>query len=212
MDSKRFSAVTLFGLATALFGCAEQPVLSPGQGTASTHLYGRAEGGWFVILDNASSLENWNRVGNARWQEIEGAIQADRGRGFLVSKEHYRDFQLRAEFWIDANADSGVLFRCSNPGNVSAASCYEADINDKSLEPASGSGTVVGIARASQPVRTAGQWNVYEITATGPQVTIVLNGIRTVSGRDTRFAAGPVAIEYAGGGVVKFRRVQIRPL
>lgn len=209
MERVRVTIAVLFAAASTLFGCAEQQVAPSAQ--PSGQLYGRVEGGWIVLLENATSLENWNRVGNTHWRESEGAIEADKGSGFLVSKEFYTNFQLRAEFWVDDNADSGILIRCSNPGNVGSASCYEANIYDKSPDPSEGTGAIVNVARVSPMPRTAGKWNVYEITAQGPQLTVVLNGVRTVSVRDGKLATGPIALEYAGG-VVKFRRVQIRPL
>ena len=51
--------------------------------------------------------------------------------------------------------------------------------------------------------------NTFEITARGPQMWGSMNGSRTVDGvRDTRNPGGPVALQY-GGGIVKFRKVQI---
>jgi hypothetical protein len=56
-----------------------------------------------------------------------------------------------------------------------------------------------------------GKWNTFEITAKGPQLIVVLNGTKTVDIQDSKFASGPFALQYAGG-VVKFRKVQIKPL
>ena len=50
-----------------------------------------------------------------------------------------------------------------------------------------------------------------EITAKGPQLTVVLNGTRTTEVQDSKHARGPFSIQY-GAGVVKFRKVQIKPL
>lgn len=50
-----------------------------------------------------------------------------------------------------------------------------------------------------------------EITAKGPQMSVVLNGVRTAEGRDGKFASGPITIQYTRG-VVKFRKLLIRPL
>jgi hypothetical protein len=38
-----------------------------------------------------------------------------------------------------------------------------------------------------------------------------LNGVRTVDVEDSKFAGGPIALQWARG-VIKFRKVQIRPL
>ena len=43
---------------------------------------------------------------------------ADKGSGFLVSKEAYTDFQLRVEFWVDEDANSGIFIRCTIPDKI----------------------------------------------------------------------------------------------
>jgi hypothetical protein len=40
---------------------------------------------------------------------------------------------------------------------------------------------------------------------------IVLNGQKTVDVQDSKHLSGPFALQY-GSGVVKFRKVQIKPL
>jgi hypothetical protein len=42
-------------------------------------------------------------------------------------------------------------------------------------------------------------------------LTVVLNGIQTVNIRDSKHAKGPITLQY-GGGVVKFRKVLIKPI
>jgi len=37
---------------------------------------------------------------------------------YLVSKQDYRDFQIRAEFWVSDDANSGIFIRCTNPTEV----------------------------------------------------------------------------------------------
>ena len=59
--------------------------------------------------------------------------------------------------------------------------------------------------------KAGGQWNTYEITAKGSQLTVVLNGVQTANVRDTQHARGHVALQW-GSGIVKFRKVQIKPL
>ena len=54
------------------------------------------------------------------WQARPASGQADVGSGFLVSKQDYGDFQLRAEFWVDATANSGIFIRASDPKRVTA--------------------------------------------------------------------------------------------
>ena len=66
--------------------------------------------------------------------------------------------------------------------------------------------------------KAGGKWNTLEITARGPELTVTLNGVQTVSVKLSKFAHGPVALQYglgaknAEGGPIKCRRVQIKPL
>jgi hypothetical protein len=180
----------------AVFGCSTQP----------------PEPAPWITLFDGSSLENWNAIGDANWRVADGSVQADKGNGFLVSKESYGDFQIRAEFWVDADANSGVFLRCSDPKKVSSATAYEVNIFDKRPDPSYGTGAIVNVAKVVPMPKAGGKWNVYEITAKGSQFFVTLNGQRTVDGaQDGKHARGPVALQY-GGGVVKFRKVQIRAL
>src|SRR5882762_10217930 len=73
---------------------------------------GQANAGWITLFDG-SNLDNWTMVGDANWKLADGVVQADKGTGFLVSKVSYTDFQVRAEFWVDADANSGIFIRCA---------------------------------------------------------------------------------------------------
>jgi hypothetical protein len=60
--------------------------------------------------------------------------------------------------------------------------------------------------------KAGNQWNNYEIIAKGDTFTIILNGIKTVDGaKDAKLPKGRIALQY-GGGIVKFRKVEIKPL
>ena len=50
-----------------------------------------------------------------------------------------------------------------------------------------------------------------EITAKGRHLVVVLNGQKTVDYRNNLFAEGPFTLQH-GGGVIKFRKVAIKPL
>lgn len=196
---KRISliALGLIFIGFTVYGCVQQPS-------------GQADAGWITLLDG-SNLDNWNRTGNANWRIAEGVAQADKGNGHLVSKNIYTDFQLRAEFWVDADANSGIHFRCADPQKIGSATCYEANIFDKRADPDYGTGAIVNVAKVSPMPKAGGRWNTMEITAMGPRLTVILNGIRTADVQDTKHARGPITIQYSAG-IVKFRRLEIKPL
>ena len=47
---------------------------------------------------------------------------------YLVSKESYKDFQIKAEFWADDDANSGIFIRCDQSAKIDAKICYEVNI------------------------------------------------------------------------------------
>jgi hypothetical protein len=172
---------------------------------------GQADAGWVTLFDG-SSLDNWSQIGDANWKLADGIVAADKGNGFLVSKSSYTDFQIRAEFWVDDDANSGIFIRCTNPDKVGTDSAYEVNIFDKRPDPSYGTGAIVNVAKVVPMPKAGGKWNVYEITAQGPKFTVTLNGTRTVDGvEDSKFASGRIALQY-GAGVVKFRKVQVKPI
>lgn len=196
---KRFGVPTtgLLIIGIALAGCVHQPS-------------GQSDGGWITLFDG-SHLNNWVAVGKANWRVEEGLLQADKGNGHLVSKNVYGDFQIRAEFWVDADANSGIFIRCADPQKPGSSTCYEVNIFDKRPEPDYGTGAIVNYAKVSPMPKAGGRWNTLDITARGTQLTVLFNGTRTAEVRDTTYARGPVTIQYSAG-VVKFRKVEIKPL
>jgi Domain of Unknown Function (DUF1080) len=177
--------------------------------------------GWITLLDGSSpkTLDNWNRIGEANWRVEDGAVVADKGKGgHLVSKNSYKDFQIRAEFWADHTTNSGIFIRITDPKTISSKSAYEVNIYDQRPEPDYGTGAIVNVGKVSPMPKAGGKWNTYEITAKGPQLTVVLNGIKTVDIQHGQFPEGPISLQFsnpdkgAPGGAIKCRKVQIKPL
>jgi len=173
---------------------------------------GPQSAGWITLFDG-SDLNRWSRTGEANWRLDDGAVMADKGGktpSYLVSKESYGDFELSVEFWATADANSGVFLRASDPAKVGAATAFEVQIADARTD-GTGTGAITDLAKVLPPLKTAGQWNRFEISARGNQLTVTLNGKPVASAQSTKYARGPIALQYITG-TVKFRRVQIRPL
>jgi hypothetical protein len=178
----------------------------------------QSEGGWITLLDN-TKMGNWDEVGKANWEFKDGVLVADKltagtpgkDNAYLVTKNSYKDFQIKAEFWTDEEANSGIFIRCDGTKVIDSKVCYEVNIFDKRPDPSYGTGAIVDVAKVNPMPKAAGKWNTYEITAQGPHLVIVLNGEKTADVQDSKHAEGPFALQY-GSGVVKFRKVQIKPL
>jgi len=172
--------------------------------------------GWTTLVDNGKGMENFDQFREANWQVKDDAIFADRGGkdpAYLVSKKSYKDFEMRVEFWASHDANSGVFVRCQNPKDIGDESCYEANIFDQRPDPSYATGAIVKVATVPANFeRAGGQWNTFEIVAKGAQLTVVMNGKKTVDVTATRnHMSGPFALQW-GRGVIKFRKVQIREL
>ena len=204
----RLSAITagLLVIGLTVLGCAS---------TSTT----QSNAGWTTLIDGATGLDNWNRVGDVNWRAEDGAIVGDKGKGgFLVSKSSYKDFQIRAEFWADHTTNSGIFIRCADPKAITATNAYEVNIYDQRPDPSYGTGAIVDVAKVSPMPKAGGKWNTYEITAKGSQLTVVLNGVKTVDVQHSKHAQGPFALQFgnrandAPGGAIKWRKVQIKTL
>jgi hypothetical protein len=174
-------------------------------------------GGWRTLIDGPRGMENFTNMGGANWRaEPDGMVADSRPSRdptfYLATREEFKDFELHAEFWVSEDANSGIYFRCSAVRPMTDRTCHEANIFDQRPDPAYATGAIVWLVKAPTPVpKTGGQWNTMDITARGKHVTVVLNGVKTAETDEARDNGGVIGLQYAGG-VVKFRKLQVKPL
>lgn len=199
MTRHTYTTLSTLSLLAILSGCAATP----------------AGSGWVTLIDGDKGLENFTRIGAANWSATGGNIQATltgKKPAYLISKASYRDFQLRVEFMPSTDANSGVFLRCQNPQEITDENCYEANIFDQRPDPTYGTGAIVKVAKAPEPMpKAGGKWNTYEITAQGSHLILVLNGVQTVDVEDAKLVNGHLALQWAQGNI-KFRKLEIKPL
>jgi len=203
---KRFSAIiaALLVLAFTAFGCATMS----------------SDSGWVTLVDGEKGLENFNRIGDANWRAEGGAIVADKGKGgHLVTKNSYRNFQIRAEFWAETGTNSGIFIRASDPNKVGAANAYEVNIYDLRPGQEYATGGIVNFGRIPVPssYKAGGKWNTFLITAKDTNLIVEFNGVQTVNIYDSKFDSGPFTLQFGNhgkepGGAIKWRKVQVKPL
>ena len=173
-----------------------------------------SQDGWVTLLDS-SKKGDWTEVGKANWEMKDGALAADKLDGkdlsYLVSKNSYKDFQIKAEFWTDDDANSGIFLRCDGSAKIDAKICYEVNIFDKRPDPSYGTGAIVDVAKVEPMPKAAGKWNTMEVTMKGRHLTVVFNGQKTVDVQNGLWDEGHFTLQY-GSGVVKFRKVEVKKL
>jgi hypothetical protein len=186
-------------VALLLFGSA---------GTARVPAVSQGGAGWTTLFDG-SNLNHFTQTGNANWRLADGIVEADTGRGYLVSKESYGDFELRVEVWSTPESNGGVMFRVTDPKDPGIQNGYELNINDTRKDQSGRTGSIVNVAKPLVKFDAGNRWTTVELTARGPRMTARLNGMLTAEAEDSKYARGPIALQAAGGRV-RYRSVQIR--
>jgi len=127
-------------------------------------------------LFDGESLRGWKARFPDReqgWEVRDGILTNARPGNDLMTEHSFRDFRLVAEFRYPKGSNSGIYLRGR----------HEVQIEDNfGLEPESHRiGGVYGFLTPSlNAAKPAGEWQTYEITLIGRQVTVVLNGERVI--------------------------------
>lgn len=168
----------------------------------------------FQALFDGASLAGWSVSGDVDWRVENGEIIASGpGDGFLLSDQEFQDFHLTLEFWVDADTNSGIFFRCDNRENIHPETCYEANIWDEHPQQIARTGAIVHKAMPPlKHVSTVGHWNTYKIAAEGKRVMVIVNGETTAFLYDAQIKNGFIALQHWRKGTVKFRNILIRKL
>ncbi|MCC6889467.1 MAG: DUF1080 domain-containing protein [Hyphomicrobiales bacterium] len=183
------------------------------QGTPRAH--SQSGPGWVQVFDG-KTLDGWTPSNeNVNWRVEDGAIVADQSKAksgnHLVSKNAYKDHAIYVEFWVTPETNSGIFIRCDPKQQIGPKTCYEVNIWDTRPDPSYGTGAIVNFAEVSPMPKAGGKWNTMEINAKGRDITVSMNGQQTVSLRNGMFTEGHFTLQY-GSGVVKFRKVAVKPL
>ncbi|TWU43127.1 Bacterial alpha-L-rhamnosidase [Novipirellula aureliae] len=162
---------------------------------------------------------------------------------FLVTDKTYSDFRISVEIHLpEGPANSGVMFRCHvDPEKEKMVYGYQAECDGSERRWSGGlfdesrRGWIwpstpgrsepkflkhekeSKAAFATPTIRDAlnrNGWNRFEITCFQNQITIELNGVKTVQWKDTMDASGFIAIQHHGekGQTYRFRNLFIKEL
>jgi hypothetical protein len=168
--------------------------------------------GWIELFDGAT-LFGWKSREQATWEVVDGTIITHKGSGpgKLSTTTEFADFELHLEFWVDAEANSGVFLRCVTQGEITAGNSMEVNIRDN--HPRWPTGSINEVAQYRGPTGTVGRWNTYDITALGERIVVRLNGQTTVDAQDPRFRRGNIALQrFLPEGEIRFRNIKLKPM
>jgi Domain of Unknown Function (DUF1080) len=145
----------------------------------------------FTPLFDGKDLDGWKVFGGKddAWGVEDGMIVTKSGGGgWLLTEKEYADFEVRVDFKMSEGGNSGVALRAPLQGNVSYSGMEIQLLDDewhkknyKDLKPVQLTGAIYGVVAPSKDaLKPVGEWNTIAITAKGRQITIVLNGVKTV--------------------------------
>ncbi len=209
----------LLGRMTAEDGSREIPWIGerpPQWGIHSAN--GRFRLGTPVQLFDGETLQNWLPRDPSQplgWTIVDGAMRNEDRANNLISRHHFENFRIRAEYSIAEKSNSGIFLRGR----------YELQIVDDAGQVPGPQGHMALYSRVAPALNAslpAGQWQVVEATIVGNRLTVDLNGKRvhdnivlegiTGGAIDSREGApGPVMIQ-GDHGKVAFRRITVTPI
>jgi Domain of Unknown Function (DUF1080) len=176
----------------------------------------------FVPLFSAAALPDWKQCGPGGFAVTHGVATGEGGMGlWWYSGRQFTNFVLRGEFLQGQElSDSGVFLRFPDPGDdvwSAVKHGHEMEIGDPNPgNPYAPTGSIYpfasSIANASRPV---GEWNQYEIVASGHNYSVRLNGRLVTTWTDTtgRTLGGFIGLQnYKDGKTVRHRNLRVKEI
>ena len=70
---------------------------------------------------------------------------------------------------------------------------------------------MVGFAKIEAAENPPGEWNRYDITLDGGNLTVLVNGEKVNEATDCEVLSGPVGVQ-SEGGEIHFRKIELTPI
>ena len=179
----------------------------------------------WVSLFNGKDLSGWKKVGQERWEVIDGAIFGQGitdAYGYLVTERTYRDFHLSLRFKCEADGNSGVYIHTAFDGDTPRIVAGRQIEIDRTLGHhtggiyGDGKGWIVWPSPQYETVIRPYDWNDMLIEVEGNHYVVHLNGIRVLDFTYPSPGAeeGLIALQLHSGGEgrMRFKDIFVRDL
>ncbi len=167
-----------------------------------------------VKIFNGKDLTGWHAMGPNQWIVENGVLRSPKSGSNLMTDARYNDFKLHVEFRYPKESNSGVYLRGR----------YEVQVTDNAgMKPLKDYfGAIYGFISPNEMVaKAAGEWQTYDITLVGRNVTVAANGKTVICMQDIPGITGgaldsnegePGPILFQGDhGPVEFRNIVLTP-
>jgi hypothetical protein len=189
-----------------------------GQRAPSLKRTGTPKWGKPVQLFNGKDLTGWKpdkENATAAWKVEDGTLVSPGHGPELINTSEFEDFKLHIEFNAGPNSNSGIYLRGR----------YEVQVEDNSLQepPSHHTGGVYGfLAPSPEMPRKPGEWQTFDITLIGRNITVVQNGKTIIDNQEIpgitggaldshEERPGPIYLQGSEDGHVSFRNIVLTP-
>ena len=145
--------------------------------------------GWTLLFDGRS-LNGWRSYTSEAppkgWRADNGVLIRDGAGGDLMTAEQYGDFEMRFEWKVTANGNSGVIYRIATTEEYPWQTGPEYQIlhnqgHRDGKDPITSAGSNYAVNPPVKDVtKPVGEWNEGRIVARGNRVEHWLNGVKVV--------------------------------
>jgi len=207
--------------------------------------------GWMLLFDGHST-KGWHSYGQATagaaWKADNGALHLDAsvkngyqtgGGGDLTTDKEFKNFDLKLEWKISKNGNSGIMFLVKEDPAYKESwntgpemQVLDNDGHDDGKIKKHRAGDLYDlISSSSEPVHAVGEWNQVEIRLNKGKLDLFMNGVNIISTtlwdsnwsqlvKGSKFASMPGFTKYQSGKIalqdhgfdVWFRNVKIKEL
>ena len=184
----------------------------------SLHRTGTPKWGRPVELFNGKDLTGWHYLSPDAahpWTVVDGTLVSPGHGPEIINDSKVEDFKLHVEFNCGANANSGIYLRGR----------YEVQVETDSIQepPSHHMGGVYGfIAPSPEMPRMPGEWQTFDITLIGRNITVVQNGKTIIDNQEIpgitggaldshEGLPGPIYLQGSEEGHVAYRKITVTP-
>ncbi|MCG6154657.1 family 16 glycoside hydrolase [Rubinisphaera margarita] len=174
--------------------------------------------GWRRLF-NGKNIDGWWVQGRPGWSVANGTVVSHAtspdDTGYLMTADQYQNYELRLEFRLSPDSDSGIFLNALPEHPVDGSQFLEVELagnqrpGSSPPSASSRSGSLVGIGAADPIDLPTGTWHVMEISKHDRRIVISMNG-RVVLDQSTADASqGHIGLQLSPTRC-EFRNIQIR--
>jgi hypothetical protein len=191
---------------------------------------GKSLDGWtFIVKPDKDGKKTDPRE---TWSVVDGYIRCTgKPNGCMVTKAEYGDYLLKLRWRFPANTaggNTGVLLHVQDEkywptsieaqlltgraGDILLTNPPDAKLDvDKARQDPKVERRFLRIEPKEPPEKKIGEWNEYEITCRGGDITLVVNGVKVNEGKSGNLTKGRIALQ-SEGAEVHFKDVGLKRL